>query len=56
MVRSLQIILKLNQLNGAEANSECISSEEPEGEPGEALLSAELGHAAFFSVDEVNIQ
>ena len=39
----------LDQLNGAEANRECISSEEPEGELGDTRLSAEPGCASFSS-------
>ena len=35
----------LDQVNGAEASSELVSSEEPEGEPGDVLLSAELINA-----------
>ena len=46
----------LNQVNGAEANSDCISSEEPEGKPGDALVSAKLRHAGFFSVCESHVQ
>ena len=45
----------LDQVNGAETNSEHISSEEPEGELGEVLLSAELRHAGFASVKEADV-
>ena len=46
----------LDQVSGAEASSDHISSEEPEGEPGGALLPAELRHAGFSSVDEAVVQ
>ena len=43
-IKASQVCL-LDQVNGAKASSELFSSEEPEGEPGDVLLSAELINA-----------
>ena len=46
----------VDQVNGAEASSECVSSQEPEGERDAAQLSAQLRSIGFSSVYEVNVQ